>query len=75
MGDKYILVENFDNFMNWHNNVRYHESLDNDQKLQNPTRGVLGLIANNMQVHALHGSHGRRNVMNNNIRHNEKRGI
>jgi transposase InsO family protein len=28
--------ENFDNFMNWYNNVRYHESLDNDQVLQTP---------------------------------------
>jgi transposase InsO family protein len=28
--------ENFDNFMNWYNNVRYHESLDNDQELQTP---------------------------------------
>jgi transposase InsO family protein len=28
--------ENFDNFVNWYNNVRYHESLDKDQELQTP---------------------------------------
>ncbi|HPS91939.1 MAG TPA: DDE-type integrase/transposase/recombinase [Methanothrix sp.] len=28
--------ENFNNFMNWYNNVRYHESLDMDQVLQTP---------------------------------------
>ncbi len=28
--------ENFDNFMNWYNNVRYHESLDTDQELRTP---------------------------------------
>lgn len=28
--------ENFDKFLNWYNNVRYHESLDMDQVLQTP---------------------------------------
>jgi hypothetical protein len=28
--------ENFDNFVNWYDSVRYHESLDTKHYLQNP---------------------------------------
>ena len=36
MGSNRFRFDNFDNFMNWYNTVRFHESLDTKWYLQTP---------------------------------------